>query len=154
MSGWGWKPNQNTYAGRSQYNEGVDLAVVKFRSNQTYAVATLAKYPTEDNQYMLTAGYPRLGTSSPWRLTLGQTWSREQGLVGTTLSSSRTNKEGGSQAVSQAAGALDGGYELVYSSITLGGMSGGPVLDTQGRVIGIHGLAEGDSGRIQIGNSL
>ena len=136
--------------GSIQYNDGVDLAVVKFRSNQTYAVATLAKYPTQDNQYILTAGYPRLGTNSPWRLTLGQTWSRERGLLNTTLSSSRTNNEGGLQA----AGALDGGYELVYSSITLGGMSGGPVLDTQGRVIGIHGLAEGDSGRIQIGNSL
>jgi tetratricopeptide (TPR) repeat protein/S1-C subfamily serine protease len=144
-----------------QYNEGVDLAVVKFRSNQTYAVATLAKYPTQDNQYMLTAGYPRLGTNSPWRLTLGQTWSRETGLLRITLSSSRTNNDPGAQllqAVGQAAGALDGGYELVYSSITYGGMSGGPVLDTQGRVIGIHGLAEGVRniawGDIHIGNSL
>ncbi|MDH6106625.1 tetratricopeptide repeat protein [Anabaenopsis tanganyikae CS-531] len=147
--------------GSIQYNEGVDLAVVKFRSNRSYAVATLAKYPTRDNQYMLTGGYPRLGTSSPWRLTLGQTWSRERGLIQTTLSSSQTNKDPGAQllqAVGQAAGAVDGGYELVYSSITLGGMSGGPVLDTQGRVIGIHGKAEGVRniawGDIHIGNSL
>ncbi|MHC5829913.1 MAG: trypsin-like peptidase domain-containing protein, partial [Nostoc sp.] len=39
---------------------------------------------------------------------------------------------------------LTGGYELVYTSITYGGMSGGPVLDSQGRVIGIHALAEGE----------
>ena len=98
--------------GSIQSNEGVDLAVVKFRSNQTYAVATLAKYPTEDGQYMLTAGYPRLETSSPWRLTLGRTWSRETGLIRTTLSSSRTNNDPGAQllqAVGQPAGALTGG---------------------------------------------
>ncbi|MFM6863891.1 MAG: hypothetical protein ACKPKG_25120, partial [Dolichospermum sp.] len=44
-----------------------------------------------------------------------------------------------------------------------GGMSGGPVLDSQGRVIGIHGRTEGEAAidnnsnskeTIQLGNSL
>jgi serine protease Do len=35
-----------------------------------------------------------------------------------------------------------GGYALIYSNDTVAGMSGGPVLDAAGRLIGIHGQAE------------
>ncbi|MFM6081623.1 MAG: serine protease, partial [Dolichospermum sp.] len=34
--------------------EGVDLAVVKFTSQENYQVATLADYPTKDDEYMFT----------------------------------------------------------------------------------------------------
>ncbi len=61
-----------------------------------------------------------------------------------------------------SANTLIGGYELVYTSITYGGMSGGPVLDSSGNVIGIHGRAESEkvegsninNGGIQTGYSL
>lgn len=36
-----------------------------------------------------------------------------------------------------------GGYELIYTNLTHPGMSGGSVLDTQGRLVGIHGRADG-----------
>jgi tetratricopeptide (TPR) repeat protein/S1-C subfamily serine protease len=139
--------------------EGVDLAVVKFTSRENYQVATLANYPTKDDEYMFTAGYPKLGKKSPWRFTLGQIYSKEQGLVATTKSDFNNNSSG----TAQSAVSLTGGYELVYSSITFGGMSGGPVLDSQGRVIGIHGKTEGEAAidnnsssqeTIQLGNSL
>jgi tetratricopeptide (TPR) repeat protein/S1-C subfamily serine protease len=139
--------------------EGVDLAVVKFTSGENYQVATLANYPTKDFEYMFTAGYPRLGEKSPWRFTLGQIYSQEKGLLQTTQSDFNNNSSG----TAQSAASLTGGYELVYSSITFGGMSGGPVLDSQGRVIGIHGRTEGESAidnnssskeTIQLGNSL
>jgi tetratricopeptide (TPR) repeat protein len=139
--------------------EGVDLAVVKFRSQENYQVATLANYNPKDYEYMFTAGYPRLGDKSPWRFTLGQIFSTEIGLLSTTQSDFSNNSSG----TSQAAISLTGGYELVYSSITFGGMSGGPVLDSQGRVTGIHGRTEGEAvidnnsssgGTIQLGNSL
>ena len=139
--------------------EGVDLAVVKFTSRENYQVATLANYPTKDDEYMFTAGYPRLGEKSPWRFTLGQIYSKEQGLLRITQSDFNNNSSG----TAQVAVSLTGGYELVYSSITFGGMSGGPVLDSQGRVIGIHGRTEGQAaidnnsssgGNIQLGNSL
>jgi tetratricopeptide (TPR) repeat protein len=139
--------------------EGVDLAVVKFTSRENYQVATLANYPTKDYEYMFTAGYPRLGEKSPWRFTLGQIYSKEQGLLNTTKSDFNNN----SSSTAQSAVSLTGGYELVYSSITFGGMSGGPVLDSQGRVIGIHGKTEGEAAidnnsssqeTIQLGNSL
>jgi len=44
------------------------------------------------------------------------------------------------------------GYELLYNNSTAPGMSGGPILDTKGLVIGIHGLAEGNdvSGKVGI----
>ena len=138
--------------------EGVDLAVVKFTSGENYQVATLANYPIKDGEYMFTAGYPRLGEKSPWRFTLGKIYSKEQGLLTTTQSDFKNN----SSSTAQSAVSLTGGYELVYSSITFGGMSGGPVLDSQGRVIGIHGRTEGQAAidnsnskeTIQLGNSL
>ena len=34
------------------------------------------------------------------------------------------------------------GYGLIYTNLTQQGMSGGPVLDIRGRVIGIHGRSE------------
>jgi tetratricopeptide (TPR) repeat protein len=138
--------------------EGVDLAVVKFTSRENYQVATLADYNPRDYEYMFTAGYPRLGEKSPWRFTLGQIYSKEQGLL-TTKSDFNNN----SSSTAKGAVSLTGGYELVYSSITFGGMSGGPVLDSQGRVIGIHGKTEGETTidnnsssqeTIQLGNSL
>ncbi len=49
------------------------------------------------------------------------------------------------------------GYQLRYTNFSQGGMSGGPVLDTQGRVIGIHTAAEGERvglREIQLGFSL
>jgi tetratricopeptide (TPR) repeat protein len=47
-------------------------------------------------------------------------------------------------------------YQLSYTNFSQGGMSGGPVMDTLGRVIGIHAAAEGErSGleEIQLGVS-
>ncbi|MFN4954406.1 MAG: serine protease, partial [Aphanizomenon sp.] len=141
--------------------EGVDLAVVKFTSGENYQVATLANYPTKDYEYMFTAGYPRLGEKSPWRFTLGQIYSKERGSL--TITPTKSDFNNNSSSTAQSAVSLTGGYELVYSSITFGGMSGGPVLDSQGRVIGIHGKTEGEAAidnnsssqeTIQLGNSL
>jgi tetratricopeptide (TPR) repeat protein/S1-C subfamily serine protease len=141
--------------------EGVDLAVVKFTSRENYQVATLANYPIQDDEYMFTAGYPRLGEKSPWRFTLGQIYSKERGSL--TITPTKSDFNNNSSSTAQSAVSLTGGYELVYSSITFGGMSGGPVLDSQGRVIGIHGKTEGEAAidnnsssqeTIQLGNSL
>ncbi len=130
---------------------GVDLAVVKFTaSNQNYQVATLANYNPNSYNYMFTAGYPKLGDNSPWLFTMGQIFDKERGLLQSKQSDFKTDTSGKLQTASS----LTGGYELVYSSITYGGMSGGPVLDSQGRVIGIHGRAEAEEGRIQLGYSL
>ena len=126
---------------------GVDLAVVKFNSSQNYQIATIANYNSTNGDYIFTAGYPKLKNNSPWRFTVGVIFDKERGLLQTNQFDFQNDDSGRLQSASS----LTGGYELVYSSITYGGMSGGPVLDSQGRIIGIHGRTEGE---FQLGYSL
>lgn len=100
----------------------IDLAVVKFTSNQNYQPAKVGN-PDEAKigTPVYVAGFPK------------QTAARKftsihfppPGLIS-----------------SNATQADDGGYTMVYSIPTLPGMSGGPLLNPQGELIGIHGRAE------------
>jgi tetratricopeptide (TPR) repeat protein len=136
--------------------EGVDLAVVQFNSNTTYPRATLANYNPQNQDYVFVAGHPQ--RKDHWLWSGGRVYEKERGIfrVTKTALSEKASLEP-DQLISVQAVSFDGGYELVYTSITYGGMSGGAVFDSQGRVIGIHGQAEGEreEGRdIQLGNSL
>jgi tetratricopeptide (TPR) repeat protein/S1-C subfamily serine protease len=132
--------------------EGVDLAVFRFQSEETHPIAELGNYTPNTGEVVLVAGYPKIGDQRPvWRFNGGFAQDKEGGLLQTRQSDLETQ---GSASL-QGTVSLTGGYELVYSSITYGGMSGGAVLDSSGRVIGIHGRAEGgEVGRIQLGYSL
>lgn len=125
-----------------------DLALVKFESNQAYAVATLSNYtyrlyenrdygqpqsrkllysnPQEGKHFVFVAGWPNVDD----RTTL----TVNPGLLVDTDASVVSNP-----------GTRYQSYELVYSNLTAVGMSGGAVLDSQGRIIGIHGRADGRS---------
>jgi tetratricopeptide (TPR) repeat protein/S1-C subfamily serine protease len=109
--------------------EGVDLAVVRFESSNNYPVARLGEYSQNDKDLAFVGGFPGRGNiDSPlwqWQLNPGYLWSREQGKFQTQTNQSFAD-----------------GYDLLYHSISYGGMSGGPVFDTAGNVIGIHGEAE------------
>jgi tetratricopeptide (TPR) repeat protein/S1-C subfamily serine protease len=109
--------------------EGVDLAVVQFESNNNYPVAQLGEYSQNDRDLVFVGGFPgREKINSPlwqWQLNPGFVIDREQGKLETQTKQSFSN-----------------GYDLIYSSISYGGMSGGPVFDTAGNVIGIHGREE------------
>ncbi|NEP02333.1 MAG: trypsin-like peptidase domain-containing protein [Symploca sp. SIO2E9] len=101
----------------------VDLAVVPFISGKSYSVATL----TGSTQFNLggevyVAGYPE-----PGREVRERKFFSTSGKIASLLDKS----------------AIDG-YALVYTNITRAGMSGGPVLDTSGHVIGVHGRAEAE----------
>ncbi len=110
--------------------EGVDLAVMKFSSNSNYAVAKLGGYSTKDDDFAFVGGFPgRDKINSPlwqWQLNPGFISSQASGKLKTETNQSFSN-----------------GYDLIYSSISYGGMSGGPVFDTNGNIIGIHGRTEG-----------
>lgn len=103
---------------------GVDLALVQFISNNNYRVAQLGNSANiTEGATVYTSGWPHPGraiTQRIYQMTKGN-------ISGRPLES------------------LEDGYELVYTNITRSGMSGGPVLDAQGRVIGIHGRGEGES---------
>lgn len=108
---------------------GVDLALLQFTSDQTYAVATLANYDYDAKfKYVFVSGWPT--TQSP-------TATRQRLFRAGLLISNDYTLAFLKDPVSE-------GYELFYTNITEVGMSGAPVLDTQGRVIGIHGSAEGE----------
>ncbi|QGZ88527.1 tetratricopeptide repeat-containing S1 family peptidase [Microcystis aeruginosa] len=132
--------------------EGVDLAVFQFESQDNYPVAEIANYNPNTNDFVFAAGFPKIGQNpSKWLFSGGIINDKETGLLQTRQSDLSTQQSGTLQSVAS----LTGGYELVYTSITFGGMSGGAVLDSQGRVIGIHGRSEGaGGGKIQLGYSL
>ncbi|MGK7900211.1 MAG: tetratricopeptide repeat-containing serine protease family protein [Hormoscilla sp.] len=119
--------------GKVQRLEGVDLAVLQFQSKESYRVATLANYnwDVDKRRWIFLSGWPGLKpgefrTADP-EFTAGRVFSKERGSIVAKNSLSLTN-----------------GYDLVYSNPSQGGMSGGPVLDARGRVIGIHAAAEGE----------
>ncbi|MCZ8040634.1 MAG: tetratricopeptide repeat protein, partial [Microcystis sp. LE17-20A] len=132
--------------------EGVDLAVFQFESQDNYPVAEIANYNPNTGDFVFAAGFPKIGNNpSKWLFSGGTIHDKEGGLLATRQSDLSTQQGGTLQSVAS----LTGGYELVYTSITFGGMSGGAVLDSQGRVIGIHGRSEGaEGGKIQLGLSL
>ncbi|MEI3649055.1 MAG: tetratricopeptide repeat protein [Dolichospermum lemmermannii FEM_B0920] len=138
---------------------GVDLAVVQFTSNQKYQVATLANYSlnTKD-QKVFVSGFPgnkQQNKNKPHRILTAGVLS-EQELIKLTTYLSFNNQS--SLIPVRIQTVLSDGYNLLYSNITKGGMSGGAVLDTQGRLIGIHGRVEGEisldfDGEINLGSS-
>ncbi|WP_138499096.1 tetratricopeptide repeat-containing serine protease family protein [Nostoc sp. PA-18-2419] len=106
-----------------------DLAILQFTSDQNYRVATLANYDiVKDNGFIFVSGWLGLkpGTGQTQRqFTAGNVASKQ---IGSFLAKNSLS--------------LSYGYGLIYTNLTDQGMSGGPVLDTRGRVIGIHGKAE------------
>ena len=138
---------------------GVDLAVVQFTSNQKYQVATLANYSlnTKD-QKVFVSGFPgnkQQNKNKPHRILTAGVLSQQQVIKLNTYLSFNNQS---SLIPVQIQTVLSDGYDLLYSNITKGGMSGGAVLDTQGRLIGIHGRVEGEisldfDGEINLGSS-
>ncbi|MCT7969428.1 trypsin-like peptidase domain-containing protein [Laspinema sp. D1] len=102
----------------------LDLALVQFTSNQRYELAQIGDSDiAQPGTSVYIAGWPHPGlaiTERIFQITQGQISGRSQS-------------------------GTESGYELVYTNITRSGMSGGPVLDSLGRLIGIHGRAEGQA---------
>jgi tetratricopeptide (TPR) repeat protein/S1-C subfamily serine protease len=125
--------------GTEKKSESSDIAVLSFTSDVNYSVATLGNYELKDNSYIFVFGWP---ISNNYRKPIYLLTS------GWFLSPQKTQIYDAKDAFS-----WQDGYELTYTNMTQGGMSGGPVFDTQGRVIGIHGKTETQDG-VNIGYSL
>lgn len=108
----------------------VDLAILEFQSEQNYRVATLANYNLSDTISL--GGGANIYISG---------WNASQISTQPVFSCGATFK--GDFASFLRKDPISDGYELAYTNITEPGLSGGPILDNQGRVIGIHGRVEG-----------
>jgi tetratricopeptide (TPR) repeat protein len=104
-----------------QYAGDIDLAVVKFRSAKNYPLANLGNSNSlTGGMELYVAGFP-----APTAVITESIFVFQEGKV--VANSKRGFKEG---------------YALLYSNSTLPGMSGGPVLNGSGQVVGIHGKGD------------
>ncbi|NJR21812.1 MAG: serine protease [Richelia sp. CSU_2_1] len=117
-------PDDKRYAvnyGSVKKLPNMDLAVVEFTSTETYSVAKIGNSDlVTEGKAAYVAGFPKTSAAisrSIYQFTKGQI----------TANASRTSEDG---------------YALVYSNNTLPGMSGGPILNENGELVGIHGRAD------------
>ena len=95
----------------------LDVAILSFTSSSSYRVAELGSSSVKDGQTVCVGGWTRSGG------TLGQ-----RVFVSTEGILTETNSR------------LPQGYSLTYTNLVRAGMSGGPILNQQGQLIGINGL--------------
>ena len=138
-------------------NKQVDLAVVTFKSNRTYRTAELASSLPNIYERRSISTNGNVSTSTGTSSGLGDlTKFPAVVIAGFPLSTSDTSASGKletsagylvnttASAFSLAGGNQRGlGYRLMYTNLTRVGMSGGPVFNAEGRVIGIHGMTDG-----------
>lgn len=98
---------------------GVDLAIVEFSSDKNYKVAKLANSDKlTEGKPVFVSGWPRPGGTG--QLVRQFTDGRISGFLDQPVE----------------------GYKIIYTNVTQPGMSGGPVVDAGGRVVGIHGWGD------------
>ena len=110
---------------------GVDLATCQFTSSNNYPVAKIGNSDqSSEGTIAYVAGFPKAKAAS--------------------ISSSTYNFTDG-KITANASRPLKDGYALVYNNLTLPGMSGGPVFNEKGELIGVHG--RGDESEAEIATS-
>lgn len=123
-------PDGRTHSGRwlrSQQFGNLDLALVEFNSNQSYQVAEIG------NSSALSAGDTVYAAGFPnWHFTPGRAEeTRDWGLRAYRLT------QGKVEMISRKP--LESGYQIGYSNDIETGMSGGPILNQKGELIGVNG---------------
>ncbi len=119
-----------THSGRwlqSQQFGNLDLALVEFSSNQSYQVAKVGNSRAlSPGDAVYAAGFPN------WHFTPGLAEeTRDWGLRAYRLT------QGQVEMLSKKP--LENGYQIGYSNEIETGMSGGPILNQQGELIGVNG---------------
>lgn len=113
---------------------GVDLAIVRFRSDRDYQTATVGNSDhTIEGAGVYIAGFPNPSGEK------GAIRKRVFQFTSSYISSRLDNEDVDGE---EETGTVEDGYALVYTNVTRTGMSGGPVFDVAGRVVGIHGKGD------------
>jgi tetratricopeptide (TPR) repeat protein len=149
-----------------------DLAVLEFESSRDYPVATLSnyQYPVRDkrnyqqqsgqlsqmgnrfdhlsinqsyrNEFAaFTIGYPNLTKGNDIENCQTAPSAQDLGTFDLKTSAGKLIDTSGTAITNPDARYRN--YAMVYTNMTYVGMSGGPVVDPNGRVIGIHGRSDG-----------
>jgi parallel beta-helix repeat protein len=106
---------------------GWDLAMLKFVSDRDYAVAPIATTPPTQGEEIFINGWPNPENLAKTNRNRWLTSGHLQEIVNPPQA--------------------DGGYSLLYTNETESGMSGGPIFNSQGALIGIHGRGRGIENR-------
>ena len=114
--------------------QGYDLAIIKFESDHTYSVIPVGdSSKLKPGDKLSVSGYPE-----PSRTSSQRQHQVSEGTLTQILSSPSP----------------DGEYSLLYFNLTKRGMSGGAVLNENGKLVGIHGRGKGQNncGDLEIGS--
>ena len=120
---------------------GTDLAIVSFESENEYPIASVGdadRVAIGEPVYISGWPDPEKEKDPATGICKGKVARRKRRLAWTPV----TGKIAASQSEN------GNGYNLFYFDLTRPGMSGGPVFDSEGYVVGIHGRGSADKGEL------
>ena len=116
--------------------DGADLALLQFTSPKSYQIASIGDYYRGlEDRVVFVSGWPGSKQTVAENLESNREFNAGYLLGYNSVNQARDNRS------------FNNGWELVYSNFTTIGMSGSPILDTEGNLIGIHAGSESDQGR-------